>query len=69
MADVLPKHWGGPAGGGEVAEQLEGKQVGHNGLLRALGDAGVLAQLEPLALRCACMHQFPSAWLVPLTAP
>ena len=51
---MLPKHWGGPAGGGEVAEQLEGKQAGHNGLVRALGDAGALAQLEPLALRCAC---------------
>lgn len=48
---MLPKHWGGPVGGGEVAEQLAAKQLNHNTLLMVLGDAGILANLPSTTLR------------------
>ncbi len=48
---MLPKHWGEPVGGGEVAEQLAAKQLSHNSLLLILGAAGVLQQLPPPVLR------------------
>ncbi|BDA43944.1 Nuclear pore complex protein NUP133 [Coccomyxa sp. Obi] len=51
LADVLPKHWGGPVGGAEVAEQLATKKLSHDSLLLILGDAGVLSQLAAPALR------------------
>ena len=53
IADMLPKHWGEPVGGGEVAEQLAAKQLSHNSLLLILSAAGVLQQLPPPVLRCA----------------
>ena len=49
---MLPKHWGEPVGGGEVAEQLAAKQLTHNSLLLILSAAGILQQLPPLVLRC-----------------
>ena len=48
---MLPKHWGEPVGGGEVAEQLAAKQLSHNSLLLILSAAGVLQQLPPPILR------------------
>lgn len=48
---MLPKHWGEPLGGGEVAEQLAAKQLSHNSLLLILSSAGVLQQLPPPVLR------------------
>lgn len=50
---MLPKHWGGPVGGAEVAEQLAAKKLSHNSLLAILADAGVLPQLAAPVLRCA----------------
>ena len=50
---MLPKHWGEPVGGGEVAEQLAAKQLNHNSFLLILSSAGILQQLPPLILRCA----------------
>ena len=50
---MLPKHWGGPVGGAEVAEQLANKKLSHDSLLMILGDAGVLPQLSSPTLRCA----------------
>lgn len=49
---MLPKHWGEPVGGGEVAEQLAAKTISHNTLLRILSDAGILQQLPSPILRC-----------------
>lgn len=57
LADVLPKHWGGPVGGAEVAEQLAGKKLSHDSLLLILGNAGVLSQLTASALRSADLRQ------------
>lgn len=50
---MLPKHWGGPVGGAEVAEQLASKKLTHDSLLMILGDAGVLPQLASPTLRCS----------------
>ena len=56
---MLPKHWGGPVGGGEVAEQLASKKLSHDSLLLILGDAGILSQLAPPALRFAHLRIDP----------
>ena len=53
---MLPKHWGGQAGGSEVAEQLAAKAQKHRSLLLTLGDAGVLPRLASPALRCCLLH-------------
>jgi hypothetical protein len=55
----LPKHWGGPVGGGEVAEQLAAKQLNHNTLLMVLGDAGILPSLPPPTIRCLSTSNTP----------
>lgn len=57
IADVLPKHWAGAGGGGEVSEQLAAKQASHNSLLLILGEAGILPQLSPTTLRCVPLSQ------------
>jgi len=49
---MLPKHWGEPVGGGEVAEQLAAKTISHNSLLHILSAAGILQQLPSPVLRC-----------------
>ncbi len=51
IADMLPKHWGEPVGGGEVGEQLAAKLLSHNSLLLVLSAAGALQQLPPPVLR------------------
>ena len=51
IADMLPKHWGEPVGGGEAGEQLAAKQLSHNSLLLILSQAGILPQLLAPVLR------------------